>query len=143
MAVSINIRVDAEQAAAALNAFAMAGTYPLMKTIGTLVEGQTKRRIAVEKRSPDGAPWAPLKPSTIANRRKRSSSILTDTGRLLGSISHTATSRQAIIGTNVEYAGFHQSGTRKMVARPFMGVSPANMVEIKAAVNAWVEGLLG
>lgn len=136
---ALQVEIDAEKASAALNAFAVAGTYSLMKTLGTLVEGQTKRRIAAEKRAPDGTPWAPLKPSTIARRRKGSKSILQDTGRLLGSISHTASRNRAIIGTSVEYAGFLQGGTKNMVARPFMGISAQNMVEITAAVSAWVE----
>jgi phage virion morphogenesis protein len=135
-----NVDVEAAAAALAMRAFAMRGTASLMETLGILVEGQTKRRFAT-KTSPDGAAWAALKPSTIARRRKKSSSILTDTGRLMGSISHTSSARQAIIGTNVFYGPFHQRGTSRMVARPFLGVGAKDMAEIKAAVEAWAGAL--
>ncbi len=126
------IVVNQEAASRALSGFAQRGFADLMEILGTLVEGQTKRRIASEKTSPDGNAWPPLK--------ARSGSILVDTGRLLGSISHTSTSNEAIVGTNVFYGPFHQYGTRKMPARPFMGVSAPNMDEIRRAVDAWVQG---
>ena len=135
---TIRIEVDARRATSALNAFAAQGFADLMETLGTLVEGQTKRRIVAEKTSPDGAAWPSLKAATIA--RKSSKSILVDTGRLLGSISHTSSGSSATVGTNVAYAGFLQSGTRKMPARPFLGISEANMSEIRSAVDAWVAG---
>lgn len=62
---------------------------------------------------PWGDPWAPLKPSTIARRRKRSGVPLRDTGRLMNSIGHRAGSDFVEIGTNVEYAATHQFGARK------------------------------
>lgn len=165
--VSIRVEVNAEKASAALAAFARASFFGLMTTLGALVTGQTKRRIAVEKRSPDGTPWKPLSALTIAGRRKGSSSPLTDTGRLLGSIDYTAGARSVVVGTNVFYAGFHQDGVKSIKpksaralaipmggggfafaketsipARPFMGISAANMIEIKAAVNAWLDTVM-
>lgn len=137
---TINVEVDAGAASAAMARFAMRGTADLMETLGTLVEGQTKRRF-VTKTDPDGAAWAPLKPSTVARRRKKSKGILTDTGRLMGSISHTSSATTALIGTNVFYAPFHQHGTRKMLARRFLGIGARDMAEIKAAVDAWVESI--
>lgn len=59
-----------------------------------------------------GAPWAPLAASTIARRRKRSSSILVDTGVLKNSIAATAGKRSVTFGTNTPYAGIHQFGGR-------------------------------
>lgn len=108
----------------------------LMTAVGALVEAQIKRRIASEKTAPDGAKWAPLKPSTVA--RKGSANILVHTSRLLGSITHIATTTTAIAGTNVFYGVFHQGGTSKMVARPFVGLSSENQSELERVVHAFI-----
>jgi len=59
-----------------------------------------------------GTPWPRLSPNTIAARRGGSSQILQDTGRLKSSFTHTLTGRGVSVGTNVEYASFHQFGTK-------------------------------
>ena len=43
-----------------------------------------------------------------------------DTGRLRNSITHTADTNAAYIGTNVEYAPYVELGTSKMPPRPFL-----------------------
>ena len=53
--------------------------------------------------APDGAPWAAV---------LRGGKPLRDTGRLGNSFTLDVTSRGFIIGTNVSYAGTHQSGAR-------------------------------
>lgn len=135
--VNYVVTIDTAAASRRLQAFAMRSFADLMEILGTLVEGQVKRRISSEKTSPDGVPWAPLKASTAL--KKGSSAQLVDTGRLLGSISHTSTSSTATVGTNVFYAPFQHYGTRHIPARPFMGISEENMAEIRRAVDAWVE----
>lgn len=45
-----------------------------------------------------------------------------DTGRLVGSLSFEATETQLEVGSNVEYAGWLQDGTRHMIARPYLDV---------------------
>lgn len=66
-----------------------------------------------KEQSPDGTKWAPIKGS---NRRKgkgkRGNKILRDTGRLANSITGIAAGDQVIVGTNVEYAPYHQFGTK-------------------------------
>lgn len=59
-----------------------------------------------------GSPWPRLSPNTIAGRRKGSSRILQDTGRLKTSFTHRVSGRGVSVGTNVEYAPFHQFGTK-------------------------------
>lgn len=141
MSTGVVIEVNSAAAQRALDAFIFASFGDLMETLGTLVENQTKRRIAVEKRSPDGAAWPTLSASTVS--QKGTDNILVDTGRLLGSISHVASAFEAIVGTSVFYAGFLQDGTRKMPARTFMGISAENMAEIGNAVEAWVRARFG
>lgn len=89
------------------------------------------------QRSPDGIPWAPLKRprNRLRDRRARKKhpdkkeKILVDTSILLnstqGGAGYTKMLGEMFLtqGTNIEYAGFHQFGTRKMVARPFVGIT--------------------
>jgi phage gpG-like protein len=140
--VDVVIRIDAEKAAAALNAFGVRGFSDLMATAGTLVRGQTVHRIASEKTSPDGAAWPPLKASTIRQKRG-STAILQDKGWLMGGIgmNHGANWAEVFPGGGAApYAGFLQGGTSRMPAREFMGISEENFAQIKLAVDAWVEG---
>lgn len=70
-------------------------------------------------------PWAPLAASTIAGRRKGSSSILQDTGRLKQSfvVDARATSGFVDVGTRDPRAGWHHFGTAPYEIRP-RGRSP-------------------
>jgi phage gpG-like protein len=86
--------------------------------------------------SPGGAPWAPLKQTTIARRRKgggnASPKALIDTGRLRQSITGQAGPTGFRFGTNVVYAGAQQLGNPSnrffgrarapIPARPFLPV---------------------
>jgi len=68
---------------------------------------EARTQIALEFRQgvdPDGKPWAPLK--------FRRGQILRLTGRLANSFTATVTSNGFRVGTNVEYAHFHQQGTK-------------------------------
>lgn len=136
MAVAYQIDIDTAAATAMLNRFGRLGFGSLMETLGTLVENQTKHRIVAEKTDPSGRAWPPLAASTIA--AKGNGNILVDSGRLLGSIFHASGSHEAVVGTNVEYAGYLQGGTRKMPARAFIGISDENWQQIDRAVSAWI-----
>lgn len=45
---------------------------------------------------------------------------IVDTGNLMNSISHNVMTETVRIGTNVEYAVYHEFGTKLMAARPFL-----------------------
>lgn len=60
--------------------------------------------------SPDGTKWQELSPITIAGRKKKSNKPLVDRGTLRRSIRATVEGNQAVIGTNLKYAGIHQFG---------------------------------
>jgi phage virion morphogenesis protein len=84
---------------------------PVMKAIGEYVIRSTEDRFQSEGPAPDGTPWAPLKPSTLA--RKRHSKILTESGHLRGSNRYQLMGQNAVaIGTNRVYAAIHQLGGR-------------------------------
>lgn len=73
--------------------------------------------------------WAPLAKATID--RKGHDRILVETGALRESLVHVGGAgnihdvmpRGMLFGTEIEYAVFHQEGTRRMPARPPVGVS--------------------
>lgn len=61
---------------------------------------------------PYGNPWAPLaKKRKRQGKKKRGDKILRDTGRLANSINVSSDGNSAKVGTNVEYAAYHQYGT--------------------------------
>ena len=56
--------------------------------------------------------WKPLSPNTVANRRKGSSAILQDTGRLRQSFDYKLTPDAVIVGTQSKIASYHNDGTK-------------------------------
>jgi phage gpG-like protein len=68
-----------------------------------------------------GEEWQPVKESYLQWKRKKgfSSKTLHKTGRLSQSFSSVVMPFQAVIGTEVEYAIYHETGTKKMPARQF------------------------
>lgn len=92
-------------------------------------------------------PWKGLAPSTIAARRKGSSRILEDTGRLRMSVmSRTAPGNifrmskdSLVMGSNLIYAQWQQEGTKPYVIRPkrakALKIPTANGVIFRAFAN--------
>ncbi len=66
--------------------------------------------------------WAPLRPATLKQKKRLgySSAPLIRNGQLKRSIAGKVTRNSLRIGTAVPYAKFHQLGTSKMKARPFL-----------------------
>lgn len=113
----------------------------LLRQLGQLIRTQHQRRVLSEKTSPDGAAWAKLKPYTV--RKKGNSNILVETGRMAKAwnLQYGGDSVRMTNGTS--YLHWHQGGTSRMVARPVMGFSGANLAEIAQAVQAFVASRLG
>jgi len=92
------------------------------------LEESTAQLFAAEK-SPDGLPWADRKDN-------KPHPILRLTGRLWGSVAASdppyavreqydaGATKVFVFGTDAPYAKFHQDGTSKMPARPFLGWTP-------------------
>lgn len=102
----------------------------LMKNLGLMAERETKMNFAKEV-SPDDAPWAAT---------KRGDSILRDTGTLAGGIAMASASQdQAIVQSTAgsEYGIFHQMGTSKMPARPYIGIGDRIRTNAETIVNSW------
>ncbi len=122
----------------------------LLEEIGELGAAQTRRRIEVEKTSPDGTPWAP---------NKEGHSILLESGRhLRDSVAFLAGGEEVEWGESWEFAHVHQYGAtivpktaqrlaftlngqkvfaKKVTipARPSVGISAENAQEITEHVS--------
>ncbi|OUS51464.1 phage virion morphogenesis protein [Shewanella sp. SACH] len=81
----------------------------LLDALGGIVESQTRRRIADEKSSPDGKPWAEWN-SAYGKTRHGNQSLLQGGGDLLDSIQYVVEKNQVRIGSPLPYAAVHQDG---------------------------------
>lgn len=112
-----------------------------MRAIGGVLESSTRRRIAETKTAPSGKKWDRLTPATL-KAKKGKGSILVEHGNLLGSITHEAAKDSVIVGSVMGYAVHLQQGTRKMPARPFLGLSSQDYQDIDELLADWLEGLI-
>lgn len=86
--------------------------------------------------APDGTPWAPRKPPT------GTWPLLEKTGRMRRDYHVTPTTTGIAVTNGRPYAGYHQTGTERMVARPALpsGDLPAKWrARLDAAVAAELE----
>jgi phage gpG-like protein len=83
---------------------------------------------------PDKIAWRPLK--------RRRGKPLVKTGRLRGSISAVIQGDAVSVFSGVPYAGFHQLGTSRIPARPFLGVGSRVWPEVKRLALGHVESVL-
>jgi phage virion morphogenesis protein len=113
----------------------------LLDIIGGLVEDQTRRRFLTEKSGPDGAAWLPWS-GPYAATRHGNQSLLIDTGRMEKSITHNIYADEVHIGTNLIYGATHQFGSKKIPARPFLGLSQDNVDEIQSVVDEYFTAAL-
>lgn len=130
--------------------------HDLREGIGRMVQEQTRRRIEVEKTSPDGTPWKPNRAGT---------SILYAEGHLSRSVDYVASSSGVLVGSGLIYARPHQKGAtikpkdakalRFMVGdaavfartvtlpqREWLGLSDENRRDIEDAVIDWLGSIL-
>lgn len=66
-------------------------------------DARARRQIA-----PDGTPWAPLSPRTLA--RKKGNKILRESGALLDTLRHQVSGDELSFGTDRPYGAIHQDG---------------------------------
>ena len=101
------------------------------------ITSDIKNRVFGQEVDPRGNPWADLSPYTWS--RKRSSRKLYETGRLLKSIKISGDRSGIQMKATAPYASFHQTGTRKMPARPFFGFPPAYSEMFLKAVKHYLK----
>jgi phage virion morphogenesis protein len=143
-AVEIKLK-EIERLQKKLNDFVMSGgdKESLLMSLGEVIEEQTKERIDISKKDPEGKKWDPWKESTEKYMRKyfpKASLLYRDPAKgLLGSIQHQmAGSDSVLIGSIQEYSVFLQEGTRKMVARKFLGFGTTDITELQDAVDEFM-----
>lgn len=88
-----------------------------------------------------GEAWAALSEDTI--ERKGSDRILVMTGRLKEALGnpgnvHISATSATLNAQGVPYAHFHVTGTSRMPARPFLGISPATQRELTALMSRFM-----
>lgn len=110
---------------------------PLMRNAGQLAKRETLLNFARQVSYTD-APWADITAAT--KKRKGSSKILEDEGILKGGIALTSANKdEAIVQSTAgsEYGIFHQKGTSKMPARPYIGIGDRIRSKVEILVNNW------
>lgn len=115
-------------------------------------------RNMTQGRSPDGTPFKPLSPRTIARRQNKAGPPLINQGDLLASLIGDGSGhfeevgdREATLGTmhnkrgsNPPVAVVHQLGSEKrnIPARPFVGVNEAMAEAGEQLIGEWIEQAL-
>lgn len=123
--------------------------HKLLDAVGIEVERQTRRRIATEKTSPQGQPWAPLSPRYEAyKKRKSSGGILEFEGFLRDTVQHLTEADAEVVGSGRVYAAIHQFGGAEvgrpgLPARPYLGLSRENEADVLRVVEAFLDRTLG
>ena len=87
-------------------------------------------------------PWKPLSPSTLSQRRKGSSAILQDTGRLKNSFDFKATNTFAKLGTRVNYSVDHEFGKGRIPQRKILPTDEQGSKIIAPVYKRFVEDLI-
>jgi len=155
----IKIEIDDRQVLDALRRLQEAGTdlRPAFQALGEYLVESTKRRFA-EGRAPDGSPWVPNSPATLA--RKRGSRPLIGESRRLGNEIHYRAGPTSLeLGSSLEYAAVQQFGARKgqfgrnrrgspipwgdIPPRPFLGLSETDQATVLEIIQEHLEAAPG
>ena len=154
--ININLNSAIAQSSVSELSRKLSDLTPVMRSIGEYMLSRTRERFDSET-APDGTKWAQLAQATIKSKQRRQTSgstrsggsrarsnaapnaILKDTFLLRDTINYRATSRDVAIGTPTKYGVNHQFGTKRMVARPFLGVNAEDLVEVENIVIDAIE----
>lgn len=112
---------------------------PLMTLLGERSRAQFLSYF--DKGAGPNGKWEELKPSTKANPKRKSGKPLSDTGLLKGSIDKIISGHILTMGTNVFYGKYHQDGTKKMVAREFLGWGKQELAELETLTQRYLESV--
>lgn len=110
---------------------------PLFGQIGDYLIESTQGRFASQQ-APDGTPWAPLSPRYQARKRKNADRILVLDAILRDTLAYNAGPQELEFGTNRIYGATHQLGRDEIPARPFLGTSADDDVEILLLLREYI-----
>lgn len=114
---------------------------PLLQKIALYFEAET--RMALERGQGRVTQWPDLAEKTKKQKMKKKGSpypILTFTGRLRNSINSEVSQTQAMVFSGVAYGVFHQLGTSRMPARPFLEIADKDVDFILAELAKYLGG---
>lgn len=150
--MQLRIQADFAPIAARLNRLSvqLGNLRPVMGGIGGILATSTADRIRETKTAPDGSAWAEWTERTRAMRTRKdgtvSGSLLLQSGMqggLLRSITYEAGKDSVVVGSGKYYAAYLQQGTRRMVARPFLGLSAQDYRDIDELLADFLSGAIG
>ncbi|OEU65816.1 MAG: phage virion morphogenesis protein [Desulfovibrio sp. S3730MH75] len=126
----------------------VANSRELLDTVGAVIESSTRRRIQIEKQTPEGKPWKPWS-ANYAKTRHSGHSLLSGHGDLLDTIFHDVDGDAAVIGSPLVYAAIHQFGGEAgrglkvtIPARAYLGISKQDELDVGDAIIAQLEEAL-
>ncbi len=108
----------------------------LLKKIGDLLRASSRLRFDTEL-SPDRKKWIPS-----LRARREGNKTLTDEGNLRRSLVATSDNDEVNIGTDIEYAKYHQLGIGNNPERAFLGLSAADKEKILSLIQDEIESKL-
>jgi len=89
---------------------------------------------------PEGRPWAPLSPKTVALKKQNKDKILTHYGPMRKSIKVEVVQEGLRLTAGVPYAKFHQSGTSRMPKRLILAITDKDKVRLGRFIRQHVAG---
>lgn len=112
---------------------------------------ETHQQRFIDQQTPDGIPWEPLSPTTLA-RKRRDDRILTEEGNLANNLHYQITngssSASLEFGSNEEYAAMHQFGgttsprsmmpNQQIPAREFLGLADKDEQTVIDILNEYL-----
>ena len=113
----------------------------LLDQLADLMLTQNKKRLDQAKESPDGESWAPLSESYAET--KKGSEQLEESGQLLDSLQAQSGSDGVSLGSNLVYAAVHLYGDeeRGIPARPYLGFSDDDLIELGEVAESFLKGM--
>ena len=105
---------------------------PLLRIMGATIQEQTVNHFTMQA-GPSGS-WPPT---------QRGGAALIKTGTLRGSIQTVVGTDEVEIGTNIEYAKYHQLGTKRIPQRAFLGLTDTDQNELQRVIENYVANIVG
>lgn len=141
--VSVNIK-EIEALTKKLKGYALTSAQEtvLLKSLGVEIETQISERIESTKRDPEGKTWADIADKTRRYLLRHFPSArppLWRTGKLLDTIESQVSGGVLLTGATKEYAGYLQEGTKRMPARPFIGLSTQDIGDLADLIEVWLK----
>ncbi|MDR8523466.1 phage virion morphogenesis protein [Shewanella fidelis] len=108
---------------------------------------ETHQQRFIDQQTPDGTPWEPLSPTTLA-RKRRGDRILIEEGNLANNLHYQILDDGLEFGSNEVYAAMHQFGgttspqsmmpNQEIPAREFLGLADEDEQQLLQLLSAFL-----